>query len=456
MQNLPARQKVVIMAGVLLGLFFSSMNQTVVSTAMPRIIASLGGIDLYSWVFTSFMLTSTTTIPIFGKLSDIYGRKPLYLGGMVVFSIGSVLAGLSQDMTQLIVFRAIQGLGSGGMMAISFTIIGDIFSPAERGKWQGLNSSVFGLSSVIGPLIGGYITDNLSWNWVFYVNLPFGALAFAVIWFGLPWQRNPVKRPVDYFGVMALVGGLVPMLLAFVWGGTEYAWSSPTILGLLAGSASMLIVFVIVEHRAEEPIMPLFLFRHRMFTVSVLATFVAGIAMFATITYMPLFIQGVNSESATRSGIVMMPLMVSMMTASTLTGQIMSRTGKYLIPALVGTVIMGFGIFLASQMDVNSSNGEAMRNMVIIGLGLGPTMPVFIIAVQNAMPYRYMGVVTSNVQFFRQIGGTMGVAIMGSVLNNRISTELDTRLPTEVQEQGSSELLGRLENPQVLLDDSAL
>ncbi len=456
MQDLPGRQKAIVMAGVMLGLFTSSMNQTVVSTAIPRIVASLGGIGLLSWVFTAFMLASTTTIPIFGKLSDIYGRKPFLLGGLVVFAIGSVASGLSQNMTQLIIFRAVQGLGSGGMMAVSFTVIGDLFSPAERGKWQGINSSVFGLSSVTGPLIGGYITDNLSWNWVFFVNLPFTALAFAVVWLGLPWKRAQGKQKIDYFGAMTLAAALSPMLLGLVWGGTEYAWDSPTIVGLFGFAAVMGGLFVLNESRTEEPIIPLSLFRHRMFAVSASVTFLSGVGMFAIISYMPLFVQGVIGTSATNSGVITMPLMLGLVTTSALSGQIMSRTGRYLLLALGGAALMTVGIFLASQMGPDASRGEAVRNMVIVGLGLGPTLPVFMIAVQNALPYRYMGVVTSNIQFFRMIGGTIGVAIMGSVLNNRLTSELGSNLPVRVQEQGDAALLSKLENPQILLDPSAL
>ncbi len=455
MQDLPARRKTLIMVGVMLSMFVMSISQTVVSTAIPRVIASLGGLDLFSWVFTAYMLTSTTTIPIYGKLSDQIGRKRLYLFALTVFMLGSILGGMSQSMEQLIAFRAIQGLGFGGIMALSFTVIGDMFTPSERGKWQGANSAVFGLSSVLGPLIGGYITDNLSWRWVFYVNIPFGIVAMIILAVVLPSVTERSKAKVDFSGAALLAAGLVPLLLGLVWGGTEYAWDSPVIIGLFTFSAAALSLLLLNESRVEEPILPLHLFRNRSVSVSAGATFLTGIGMFSVITYIPLFVQGVIGSTATRSGLVTMPLMLSMMAMSALVGQIMSRTGRYVLMALAGTAVMAFGIFLMSRMDVDSSNRDAQIAMVFIGLGLGPTMPIFMIAVQNAVAYRYMGVVTANAQFFRQIGGTMGIAIMGSVLNNRLHDELNTNLPQRVRDEGSPQLLSTIRNPQILLDENA-
>lgn len=455
MQDLPGRRKALIMSGVMLGMFVTSINQTVVSTAMPRVIASLGGLDLFSWVFTAYMLTSTTTIPIYGKLSDLFGRKNLYLFALSIFMLGSILGGLSQSMEQLIAFRAVQGLGFGGIMALSFTIIGDLFSPAERGRWQGLNSAVFGLSAVLGPLIGGYITDNLSWRWVFYVNVPFGIVAMFMLAAVLPRVTERSKASVDYRGAALLGAALVPLLLGLVWGGTEYEWGSPVIIGLFGISVAATIALLANERAADEPILPLELFRNRSVSVSAGATFLTGLAMFSVITYIPLFVQGVIGSSATRSGLVTMPLMLSMMTMSAVTGQIMSRTGRYLYMALAGTAVMAAGVFMMSRLGPDATNGQAQVAMVVIGLGLGPTMPIFLIAVQNAVPYRYMGVVTSNIQFFRQIGGTVGVAIMGSVLNNRLASDLSTSLPARVRDEGSPQLLDAVQNPQILLDEGA-
>lgn len=454
MQDLPIRQKLIIMVGVMLGLFFSALSQTTVTTAMPRIVADLGGLDLFSWVFTTYILTSTIAIPIFGKLSDIYGRKLLYLGSMLVFILGSALAGLSQNMEQLIAFRTIQGIGGGGMMAIAFTIIGDIFSPQERGKWEGIVAGTFGVSSVLGPLVGGYITDHWSWQWVFYVNLPMGAIAFGVLWAVLPWSRGTVRPSVDFAGALALVGALSPLLLALLWGGVEYDWSSPMIASLFVASAALTIVFLWAETRADEPIIPLELFRHRLFSVSMAAVFLTGGAMFALTAYLPLFVQAVVGLSATNSGLVIMPLMMGLVVTAIGSGAMLSRTGHYKLMLLAGTTILTIGMFLTTRMDADATRGETVRNMIIAGIGLGPTMPLFLIVVQNALPHRYLGVATSSVQFFRQMGGTIGVAVMGTVLNNRLASELEGALPAPVRE-ADPRLVDALEDPQVLLNDGA-
>lgn len=455
--ELSARTKAVIVGGVMLGLFVSAISGTVVSTAMPRIVADLGGLHLYSWVFTAFMLTSTSVIPIVGKLSDLYGRKPFFMGGIILYMIGAGLCGASQSMVQLIVFRGIQGAGGGMIMSGAFAIIGDLFPPVERGKYAGLFSAVFGMASVVGPSVGGFITDNLSWRWVFYVNIPFGLLALSVLAWGMPWGRPRGRgQAIDYRGVAALVLAVVPMLLAFVWAGDQYAWGSAQIVSLLAFSALMIAAFVRIESRADDPILPLGLFRNRIFVVSAVVVFLTGMGMFGSTTYLPLFVQGVIGTSATNSGLVITPMMLGMVVASATSGQISSRMGRYRVLGTLGAAVMAFGMFLLSRMDADSTQGEAVRDMVVVGVGLGMTLPIFGIAVQNAVPFRMLGVVTSSTQFFRQVGGLMGVAIFGTLMSTHVRNNLAGELPPEVGRGAPPAVLRALEDPQVLLSPQAM
>jgi EmrB/QacA subfamily drug resistance transporter len=455
--DLSARTKAVIVGGVMLGLFVSAISGTVVSTAMPRIVAHLGGLHLYSWVFTSFMLASTSVIPIVGKLSDLYGRKPFFMGGIILYMIGAGLCGASQSMVQLIIFRGIQGVGGGAIAAGAFAVVGDLFPPAERGKYAGLFTAVWGMASVVGPSAGGFITDNLSWRWVFYVNIPFGLLALLVLAWGMPWGRpRGRQQEVDYWGVAAMVLAVVPMLLAFVWAGDKYAWGSLQILGLLGFSVAMMVVFGRVESRAADPILPLHLFGNRVFVVSAVVVFLTGMGMFGSTTYLPLFVQGVIGASATNSGLVITPMMIGMVFSSAISGQIMSRVGRYRLLGVLGVAVMASGMFLLSGMDATSTRAEAVRNMVVVGVGLGITLPIFGIAVQNAVPFRLLGVVTSAVQFFRQVGGLMGVAIFGTLMNTHIRNNLANELPAEVRSAAPEPLLKPLEDPQVLLSPQAM
>jgi len=455
--GLSTRTKAIIVAGTMLGLFVSAISGTVVSTAMPRIVAQLGGLHLYSWVFTSFMLTSTSVIPIVGKLSDLYGRKPFFMGGIIIYMIGAGLCGASQSMVQLIIFRGIQGVGGGMIAAGAFAVVGDLFPPAERGKYAGLFTAVWGLASVVGPSVGGFITDNLSWRWVFYVNLPFGLLALLVLAWGMPWGRpRGRQQEVDYRGVVAMVLAVVPMLLAFVWAGDQYAWGSVQIVGLLGFSTLMIAVFSRVESRAADPILPLHLFRNRIFVVSAVVVFLTGMGMFGSTTYLPLFVQGVIGASATNSGLVITPMMVGMVAASAASGQFISRVGRYRLLGAVGAAVMASGMFLLSRMNAASTQGEAVRDMVVVGVGLGITLPIFAIAVQNAVPFRLLGVVTSSTQFFRQVGGLMGVAIFGTLMNTHIRNNLAGELPAEVRSAAPEPLLKPLEDPQVLLSPQAM
>jgi len=442
---------ILIIAGVMLGMLLSSLDQTIVGTAMPRIIAELRGLEHYAWVFTAYMLASTVTVPIYGKLSDIYGRRPFFLGGMLIFLLGSALSGTSQSMTQLILYRAIQGLGAGALMPIVQAIIGDIFPPAERGKWQGVMMSVFGLSSIVGPTAGGWITDTWGWRWTFYVNLPVGAVALLVAGLALPghsWQR---QHQIDYLGAATLVAAAVPLLLAFSWAGTEYAWASPQIMGLLALSLAMFILFFFVESRAAEPIISPSLFRNRIFAISVLASFLLSGGFFGAIMYLPLFVQGVIGRSATSSGAVLTPMMLSFIVSSIIGGQLIARTGRYKPLALTGLAIASAGMFLLSRMNTQTTEAVVVRNMVITGLGMGRMMSIFTIVVQNAFPFRMLGQVTASLQFFRSIGGTIGVAVLGTVMSTTFRHHLQRTLPPELAQVMPLERLAQIQNPQALL-----
>ncbi len=455
--KLDSGKRLAILGAVMLGLFLSAMDQTIVGTALPRIIADLSGLELYAWVFTSYMLCSTTFVPIIGKMGDIYGRKQFLIAGVVVFLIGSMLCGLSQSMVQLIIFRGIQGLGGGLIFANSFAMLGDLFEPVERGKYAGLMSSVFGLASVIGPLVGGGITDHLNWRWVFYVNLPLGLVALIVLATVLPASaRHRSERPVDYAGAAALAVAIAPMLLAFSWAGNDYAWTSPQVIGSLCVAASAFAAFVLIENRAEDPVIPFALFKNRVFAVCTAATFVSGAGMFAGSVYIPLFMQGVLNFSATNAGLVLTPMTIAMVIGSGTAGQLISRTGKYKWMTVAGLICATTGLGLLSFMDARSSQVYGMVSMSVVGLGLGLSFPTLVLATQNAVPHAMMGVTTSLNQFARSVGGTIGVAIMGSILIRRLDHELATSLPPQVQREAPAPLLEGLSNPRILLDDGAL
>lgn len=455
--TLDMRRRWMIMGAVMLGLFLSAMDSTVVGTAMPRIIAELSGLNLYTWVFTAYMLTSTTSVPIVGKMGDIYGRKNFFLAGIVIFLIGSVLSGMSQSMVQLIVFRGVQGVGGGFIFANAFAITGDLFTPAERGRYAGLMSGVFGLASVIGPLVGGAITDNLNWRWVFYVNIPLGLAALVVLAIVLPGrQKSAVARPVDYAGALALAGAIVPLLLAFSWAGNEYGWGDPPVVGSFVVAAALLVVFVFIEQRAVEPIIPLPIFRNPVFAAAAAITFVSGVGLYAGSVYIPLFMQGVLHFSATNAGLVTMPMMVSMVAGSMLGGQIVSRTGKYKAITIGGMAVAAAGMYLLSLMSLHSSRSAGMADMAVLGFGLGLTIPTLVLAAQNAVPYAMLGVSTSLIQFARSVGGTIGIAIMGSLMTRKLQQELAAGLPADVRQRAPAPLLAAINNPRVLLDSNAM
>lgn len=415
-----------VLSGVMLAMMLSSLDQTIVATAMPTIVQELHGLEHFSWVFTAYMLGSTITVPIYGKLSDIFGRRNLYMIGIGIFLTGSILCGLAQDMTQLIFFRALQGIGGGAMMVNSYAIIGEIFPPAERGKYQGMIGGVFGLSSIAGPLLGGWITDNFSWRWVFYVNIPIGIIALIVLSTALPKLATKAKnRIIDWWGALFIIATLIPLLLALVWGGSVYGWMSWQIIGSFIMSVGSFFIFIAIERKATNPILSLGLFRNRVFVVSVCCLFFTTMAMFGAIVYIPIFSQGVIGRSATHAGMVLTPLMISLISASTISGRVISRTGKYKALATGGTTIILLGLLYFSTVDINTTNGEMILRMIILGIGLGTTMPIFTLAVQSAFPKERLGEVTAGSQLFRNVGGTVGTAVLGGIMNLRLSDQLD-------------------------------
>lgn len=436
-----------VMAGVMLAMLLAALDQTIVATAMPKIVRDLNGFSHFSWVFTAYMLSSAVTVPIYGKLSDIYGRRIFYLAGIVVFLIGSILCGLSHSMTQLIIFRGLQGIGGGAIMVQSIAVIGDLFPPAERGKWQGLIGGIFGLASVAGPLSGGWITDNASWRWVFYINIPLGIIAFAVIAWAMPKIVPDIrKRVIDYAGAILLALTLVPLLLALVWGGSEYDWTSPVIIGLLLFSAAMAVTFGFAEGRATEPILPMTLFHNRVFSASMAAILLSSMGMFGAIIYIPLFAQGVVGVSATNSGLILMPLMLGMIISSVISGQLISRTGKYKLLGIGGMIVAALGMYILSRMSPETTANTLRFNMVIAGIGLGITMPIFMVVVQSAFDHSHLGQVTAATQLFRSIGSTVGTAVLGGLLNSQLSDRLSNVSSSEFV-QGMQQL-----SPQAQFD----
>ncbi|HEV2236205.1 MAG TPA: MDR family MFS transporter [Ktedonobacterales bacterium] len=432
-----------VLAGLMLTLLLAALDQTIVGTALPRIIADLHGANLYIWPTTAYLLASTTSIPIVGKLSDQYGRKWFLVGGIVIFLSGSALSGAANTMEQLIAFRAWQGLGGGALMALVFTSIGDIFSPAERARWQGLFTAVFGLASVIGPAVGGFITDNFTWRWVFYVNLPVGVLALLTIIFGMPANISlrterrhgwAAIRRIDFLGGVSAAAATVLLLLGLSWGGYHtYAWNSPLVLGTLIGAGVLYILFFVAERFAAEPILPMDLFRNQVFAVGAILSLLIGMALFAVVIYLPLFIQAVQGHTATSSGAVATPLTLSLAIGAAIVGQVIARVGRYQVFAVIGSLIMMGGIYLVTLLTIDSSLVEVTRDMIVIGLGMGMIQPVMTLAVQNAIPRARLGVGTAAVTYLRSTGSTLGVAVVGAVEYNSYSNYLANRLPASVK-----------------------
>jgi EmrB/QacA subfamily drug resistance transporter len=421
------------LATVMLTMFFSSMDQTVVSTAIPTIIGDLHGFSLYAWVFSAYMMASSVTVPIYGKLSDVYGRRPFYLIGLVLFAVGSAVSGLAHTMPELIIARGFQGLGAGAMMSMPRATIGDIFDPKERGRWMGAMGAVFGLSSIIGPTLGGWITDAFSWRWVFYINLPFAVLAIIGVFYALPKVRTDHQAKVDWMGAFLLVVGLLPILLGFTWAGTKYAWTSPTEITLFVAGVILLAIFMIYERRASDPVITPTLFKNRIFSTSLILGIFVSMAMFGSLMFLPLYVQGVLQMNAQHSGLLMSPMMVSFIAGSIVAGQYMSKTGKYRGLAVISGAVIVIGSYLLTRMNINTHYGSVIVNMIVLGLGIGSLMPLLNVAVQNAFPYKMMGTVNSTQQFVASLGGVIASPIFGSILNDTFQHKLTTVMPASLE-----------------------
>ena len=422
--DLSHRAKMEILFAILLGLFLAALDQTIVAVALPTIVTELGGQSLLTWTITIYLLTSTITVPFYGKLSDLYGRKPLLMIGITLFLAGSVLSGLSQDMTQLIFFRGVQGLGAGALFPISLAVIGDLFTPAERGKYQGLFGAVFGLSSIIGPLLGGFLTEQVSWHWIFFVNLPIGVVALAVIWRLLPTvKRSDASRNLDYLGA-AVFTVAVGALLIGLTNKQSMDWATFEVGGLILIGFALGAVFVFIESRAKEPIVPLGLWRDRTYATSIIATFLISFGFFGAAVFLPQWFQFVQGATPTNSGLYSLALLAGLILGSVGSGYIVSRTGRYKAVILIGLAVMAVGLVLMSNLRADTELPILWAWMFITGIGIGPTLAVFTIVVQNAVPMRALGVATSNLTFFRQIGGSVGLALLGTVFANRMTDEI--------------------------------
>jgi EmrB/QacA subfamily drug resistance transporter len=443
--QLSHKQILVIFSGLVLGMLLAALDSTIVSTALPTIVGELGGLARLSWVVTAYLLAQTVVTPLYGKLGDLYGRKGILQSAIVLFLLGSALCGLSRNMTQLIVFRAIQGLGGGGLTVTTQAVVGDIVPPRERGRYQGIFGAVFGLASIAGPLLGGYFTTHLSWRWIFYVNLPLGIVALVVIAATLPSTAERRHPAIDYAGTALLAIALSAIVLYSDVSGTSRPITSPSMLAILALAVISLVAFVYVERRAREPVLPLRLFANRTFSLTSAVGLIVGFALFGSVTYLPLFLQVVKGESPTASGMQMLPMMGGMLLTSIVSGQLISRTGRYKLFPIGGTLVMAGGLYLLSRMNEATTTLAASLTMLVLGLGLGMVMQVLVIAVQNAVDYRDLGVATSGATLFRLVGGSLGTAVLGAIFAARLAHELGRVLPRSARVSGAGVL-----NPETM------
>ncbi len=428
MHRLEHRQKIIIMVALMAGMLFSSLNQTIVGTALPRIISDLGGMEYFTWVFTIYMLASTVPVVIVGKLSDIYGRRPWILIGIGIFIVGSLLCGLAETIVQLIVFRGIQGMGGGIIMASSFAAVGDLFPPRQRGKWQSMLTGMYGVASVFGPALGGYIVDYMKWQWVFWVFIPIGFMAFALIWALFPKTEKKADQSIDYLGSAMLVAILIPLMLVFSWAGQKYDWLALETLALFSAALVFLVIFIAVEKRALQPALPLTLFRNNVFTISNIINFLMGTTMFGTIIYIPLFLQGVSGTTATVSGYFLIPITLSMVAGTFVGARLLSVAGKYKTLCLVSLFIICISQYLLSTMTAATAWQTITLYTSMVGIGFGITYSILTLTVQNSVDHHLLGVATGTGQLFRQLGGTIGVSVMGTVMNTRMIGALDTSM----------------------------
>jgi drug resistance transporter, EmrB/QacA subfamily len=447
------RARTEILIAILLAMFLSALDQTIVGTALPTIVTQLHGNDYYTWVITIYLLTATISGPIYGKLSDLFGRRPMVMIGVSLFLIGSALSGLSQEMWQLVAARGLQGLGAGAIFPIALAVIGDLFTPAERGKYQGLFGAVFGVSALIGPALGGFLTDNVGWHWVFFVNLPIGVVALVIIWRLLPPIKHPERAPsIDYLGSSLFAAALVPILIGLT-NKQSMDWTSPEVGGLIALGLALATVFLWVESRALQPILPLSLFRNRSISVSLLAVFLAGFGFFGAIIWIPRWFQVVLGSSATAAGYQILPLLAGLIVSSVVSGQLISRTGRYRVLIIVSMAFLSVGLLLMTQLRGDTSLPQFWLWMVIAGIGIGPSLAAFTIVVQNAAPFVQLGAATGALTFFRQVGGTVGLAISGTLFGSALATEV----PRQMAAAGvPAEIAGRFASSGVGTDVSSV
>src|SRR5256884_5140992 len=460
--QIPAERRYWVLAAVMLVQFISILSSTIVSAAARTIVDELHGLDLYAWLCSSYMLASSVTVPVVGKRSYLFGRRPFYIAGLILFLLGSAICGFSQNMGELIGARALTGIGGGAMMALGATTIGDIFSPRERGRWMGLIMSVFGLGSIVGPLVGGFITDHFGWRWVFGVNVPLGLVALALLGTLLPRIRGRGRVRIDWVGIVLLIAGVVPILIGLTWAGITYPWNSVHVVVAIAGGAAVLLLFAIWENHAAEPVLTLHLFESRAFTVAVILSFLVGIALFGALTFLPLYAQGVLGYSAQDAGLVLAPLMGGFVIGSLVGGQLTTRTGRYKLQTVIGMVVGVIGMFLLSRLSADSTFSQALVAMVVTGVGVGAVFPTLSVVVQSAFPYRMLGTANAGRQFFNNLGAVVGVPVMATIVIETLKNELPRQLPATLgsklagtiasgaegliagQNQGLSQAFGRL------------